>query len=219
MRRPRPLTFAALVLSLGGVASACSAQGGTVALSGDPRAAASPTDIATFLANDADGRFTTLLSCASLAGADAAIGGTGPVTLFAPTNDAFEDAGISCEEGVELSDTERTTLLRTLQQHVVDYDVRFAPPEGYDPEKPPRLLELVDRDLTLDSILLDAPGTSLIIGEDGTVRTSANRSAVAEIVDRDLQAPNGIVQVIDAVLEPPAKPEFPPTTAAPQPYE
>lgn len=219
MRRPRPLNTAALVLCAATVAAACSGSHHTVALSGDPRAELSPVSIPTFLERDAEQRFTTLLSCVTLAGADAEVTGTGPLTLFAPTNDAFEDAGITCEEDAELGPDQQEQLLRTVQQHVVDYDVRFEPPEDYDPQKPPRLLELVERELTLDSVLKDTPGTALVVGTDKTVRTVADRSKAAKIIDADLQAPNGIVQVIDTVLVPPAKAPLPPTTAPPQPFE
>lgn len=211
--------FSALVLALAAGAAACSGSKPTVAVSGQPRAEASPGNIASFLSADADERFTTLLACVQVAGAEAAVTGSGPVTLFAPTNDAFRKAGISCDPEAEADPAETATLLRTLQQHVVDYDVRFTEPEGFDPKSPPRLLELVKSGtVTLDSILLDASGTQLVIGADKTVKVKAD-SDKARIVDADLQAPNGIVQVIDTVLEPPAKGEFPPTTKAPQPFE
>ena len=223
MRRTRPVNISArhlVALALLGATAAagCSGSKPTVALSGDPRVDPAPASIPAFLAKDPDERFTTLLTCAGLVGAAPVIGGPGPVTLFAPTNEAFRKAGVSCAEGDELDAADAQALLRTLQQHVVDYDVRFTEPEGYDPAKPPRLVEIVDSgSVTLDSILLDAPGTELVINADKTVRTASSQTR-AKIIDADLQAPNGIVQVIDMVLTPPAKPALPPTTAAPAPY-
>ncbi len=41
------------------------------------------------LANDADGRFTTLLAAVEAAGLGDALSGEGPFTVLAPTNDAF----------------------------------------------------------------------------------------------------------------------------------
>ncbi len=220
MRRPGPLKLTAFTLGLVAVASACSARHPIVAVSGEPRVEASPANIVTFLERDEDGRFTTLLDCVSVAGASEALTGTGPVTLFAPTNQAFRSAGITCDADAEPDPRAAADLLRTLQQHIVEYDVRFSPPEGYDPDNPPRLLEIVESgSVSLDSVLLDAPGTALVIGADQTVHTSAAAAVEAKVTDADLQAPNGIVQVIDTVLEPPAKPALPPTTAAPQPYE
>ncbi len=219
MRRPRPLQLTALTLGLVTTAAACSGINPTVAVSGDPRAETSATTIITFLERDEDGRFGTLLDCVTVAGASEAITGTGPVTLFAPTDDAFREAGITCDPEEEADPEDAAELRRTLQQHVLNYDVRFSEPEGFDPEDPPRLLEIVDRRTTLDSVLLDAAGTALVIDPAGTVHTEANPSVEARVVEEDLQAPNGIVQVIDTVLVPPAKPAFPPTTAAPQPYE
>lgn len=221
MRRPRPLTFSALVVvALAAAGAGCSGSKPTVAVSGAPRGEAPPSDIATFLAADADQRFTTLLNCVTQVGAAAAVTGSGPVTLFAPTNDAFRKAGISCDPEEQLEPDAAEAVLRTLQQHIVDYDVRFTEPEGYDAEAPPRLLELVKSgSVTLDSILVDAPGTALVIGADKSVHTKADATPKAKIIDADLQAPNGIVQVIDTVLAPPEKGEFPPTTAKPQPFE
>lgn len=219
MRRPRPLAFSALVLALASTAAACSGSNPTVVVSGDARSDASPANIAAFLAADEEQRFTTLLDCVTVAGAAAAVTGSGPVTLFAPTNDAFRRAGVECDPEAEADPEAAAELLRTLQQHVVDYDVRFATPEGYDPENPPRLTEIVERgSITLDSILLDAEGTALEISADKTV-TVEGTNAEAKIIDADLQAPNGLVQVIDRVLTPPEKEEFPPATSAPQPFE
>ncbi|MEZ5263282.1 MAG: fasciclin domain-containing protein [Acidimicrobiales bacterium] len=219
MRRPRPLALSALVLALAATAAACSGSNPTVVVSGDARSDASPANIAAFLAADEEQRFTTLLDCVTVAGAAAAVTGSGPVTLFAPTNDAFRRAGVDCDPEAEADPEAAAELLRTLQQHVVDYDVRFTTPEGYDPENPPRLTEIVERgSITLDSILLDAEGTALEISADKTV-TVEGTNAEAKIIDADLQAPNGLVQVIDRVLTPPEKEEFPPATSAPQPFE
>ncbi len=221
MRRPRPLKLSALAFTLAAAAAACSGSNPTVAVSGDPRAPLSPASIPTFLAADQDERFTTLLACVEAAGGIEVLGGAAPVTLFAPTNDAFADAGLSCDPQRQLTSGELDHLVRTLAQHVVPFDVRFSEPEGHDADKPVRLLELVGNGtLTLQSELTDARGTELVISSNKTVRPlGAPPAEAARVVDADLQAPNGIVQVIDRLLEPPAASEFPPTTAAPQPYE
>ena len=221
MRRSRPLKLTALMLGLTAFASACSGSKPTVALSGDPRAALAPRSIPTFLAADPEGRFSTLLACIELGGAAEALSGPGPITLFAPTNEAFSKAGISCNADDALAAEAKVSLLRTLQQHVVPYDVRFTEPDDYDPDAPPRRLKLVgSQSVIVDSVLIDASGTELVIGAAKTVRPQAASAAgVADVTDADLQAPNGIVQVIDEVLIPPTKPALPPTTAAPKPYE
>lgn len=222
MRRPRPLKLSALVFCVAAAATACSGIKPTVAVSGDPKSPASPASIAKFLEEDKQGRFKTLLACVDYAGASAAVTGTGPVTLFAPTNEAFSKAGVSCEKGADgaVDKTKAAAVLRTLQQHIVAYDVRFAPAEGYDPKNPPRLLELVTSgSVTLDSELTDAPGTALVIASSKTVHTQASSTPTAKVIEADVQAPNGMVQVIDTVLPVPTKAKFPPTTAAPKPFE
>ena len=210
----------ALVLCLTSGAMACGGVSPTVNVSGDPKAEAAFANIAEVLAADKDGRFTTLLACAELTGAGAAITGTGPVTLFAPTNAAFAKAGVSCSKDSKLSDTQSAALLRTLAQHVTDVDVRFSPPANYDAKKPPRGLELVtSKPVTVDSILLDAPGTALVVAPDKSVSTVDAPAKKAKVIEADVQAPNGMIQVIDAVLMPPSKPAYPPTTVPPKPFE
>ena len=218
MRR-RPLTITALVLCLTAGATACSGVSPTVAVSGAPKAEPSASSIASVLAEDGQGRFTTLLNCVELAGAAGAVTGTGPLTLFAPTNEAFSRAGVRCDKDSKLSASDAESLLRTLAQHVVDQDVRFTEPEGFNAEKPPRGLVLVSGSQErVDSILLDADGTGLVVGADKSVKV-AGTGASARIVESDIQAPNGIIQVIDSVLKPPSKGKFVPTTEAPKPFE
>lgn len=221
MRRLGPLKLPALAFTLVAAAAGCSGSNPTVAVSGDPRAPQSPDSIPTFLAADGDERFTTLLACVEAAGGIEALEGSAPVTLFAPTNEAFADAGVSCDPERQLAAVELDNLVRTLAQHVVPFDVRFSEPEGYDPDESPRLLELVGNGtVTLESELADASGTELVISSNKTVRPlSAAPADAARVVGADLQAPNGMVHVIDRVLEPPPASRFPPTTAAPEPYE
>ncbi len=215
----------ALVLCLASGAMACGGVKPTVNVSGDPKAEAAFANIAEVLAADKDGRFTTLLACAQLTGAGAAITGTGPVTLFAPTNSAFAKAGVSCSKDSnskdsKLSESQSAALLRTLAQHVTDTDVRFSPPANYDAKKPPLGLELVNtRPVTVDSILLDAAGTALVVTPDKSVSTVDAPTKKAKVIEADIQAPNGIIQVIDVVLIPPSKPAYPPTTIPPKPFE
>ncbi|MFN0027790.1 MAG: fasciclin domain-containing protein [Acidimicrobiales bacterium] len=221
MRRLRPLKLTALALTLVAATAACSASQPTVAVSGDPRAPHSPDAIPAFLAADDDERFTTLLACVEAAGGIGVLDGVAPVTLFAPTNEAFAKAGLSCDPQRQLAAVEVDNLVRTLAQHVVPFDVRFSEPDGYDAENPPRLLELVDNGtVTLKSELTDATGTDLVISDNQMVRpVGAPPASAARVVDADLQAPNGMVQVIDRLLTPPAASQFPPTTAAPNPYD
>lgn len=220
MRRLRPLKLSALAFTLVAAAAACSGSIPTVAVSGDPRAPLSPESIPTFLAADGEERFSTLLACVEVVGGLEVLGEAAPVTLFAPTNEAFAEAGVSCDPKRQLAAIELDNLQRTLAQHVVPFDVRFSVPEGYDPDEPPRRLELVRNGVTLHSELTDATGTDLVISSNKTVRPlSAPLAEVAMVVDADLRAPNGMVQVINRLLRPPPASEFPPATTAPEPFE
>lgn len=69
------------------------------------------------LAADADGRFTTLLAAVEAAGLTDALSAEGPLTVLAPTNDAFAEAlaylGMSAEDLLADTDT-LTAFWRTM---------------------------------------------------------------------------------------------------------
>ncbi len=220
MRRRRPLKISALVVCLAFGALACGGVKPTVSVSGDPRAESALANIADTLAADRDGRFSTLLACVELTRVAAAITGPGPVTLFAPTNAAFAKAGLSCSKDSKLTEAQSVALLRMLALHVTDADVRFSPPEGFDAKLPPRGLELVTtKAVTVESTLADAAGTALVVTPDKMVSTIDSPSKKAKILQADIQAPNGMIQVIDTVLVAPSKPSFPPQTVPKKPFE
>lgn len=201
--------------------AACGGGDTTVALSGVPRPELSPAAIPAVLEGDPAGRFTTLLDCVALANVSAALIDPGPLTLFAPTDAAFAAAGVTCDPDSDLSAEEVQELARILQQHVTDNDIRFEPPEDYDPAAPPRGLELVVAGTsTVDSLLLDAPGTALVIqgGPSPTVARAGAPSTATAIVETDLVAPNGLIQVIDDLILPPPAADVPPPTSAPAPF-
>lgn len=248
MRRCRSLKLLALALGAASALAACGGGDTTVAVSGVPRAEASPLAIPEILERDADERFTTLLACVELTGLGTALSEPGPLTLFAPTNAAFRQAGVSCEEGSSPDPEEVQQLTRTLLQHVTDVDVRFNPPDGYDPADPPRGMVLVGKSVErVESLLDDAPETGLLLsggndevssvppgtapGDDedvadppvaqGTnpiVRRAGINSPIIPIIQADVPAPNGLIQVIDNLILPPEAAPEPPPTSAPSPF-
>ncbi len=127
----------------------------------------------------ADGRFTTLVAALGAADLVEALQGEGPFTVFAPTDDAFA----ALPEGtVEALLEDIPALTDILLYHVVAGDVKAA--------------DVV----TLDSAETLQGGSLTITVEGDVVRING-----AQVVITDIQASNGTIHVIDAVLLPPAE--------------
>ena len=129
----------------------------------------------------ADGRFTTLVAAVQAADLADVLSGEGPFTVFAPTDDAFAALPEGTVEGL-LEDIPALTDI--LLYHVVAGDVKAA-----------------------DVVTLESAealqGGSLSISVDGDVV----RINGAQVVIADIEASNGTIHVIDAVLLPPAPEE------------
>ena len=125
----------------------------------------------------ADGRFETLVAAVQAAGLVDTLQGEGPFTVFAPTDDAFD----ALPEGTVAALLEDIPALTDiLLYHVVAGDVRAA-----------------------DVVALDSAvtvqGESVSISVDG----DSVRINDALVVIADIEASNGVIHVIDAVLLPP----------------
>ncbi len=127
----------------------------------------------------ADGRFTTLVAAVTAAGLGDTLAGEGPFTVFAPTDDAFA----ALPEGtVEALLADIPTLTDILLYHVVDGAV-FA--------------ETV---VTLDSATtLQGSDITIEVTDSGVVL-----NGTVNVIITDIEASNGVIHVIDAVLLPPA---------------
>jgi len=123
-----------------------------------------------------DGRFTTLVAAVQAAGLVDALKAEGPLTVFAPTDDAFA----SLPEGtVEALLADIPALTDILLYHVVDGKVMAA--------------DVVE--LSSASTLL---GQDLVISlMDGKVMLNES-----QVIITDLETSNGVIHVIDAVLLP-----------------
>ena len=136
----------------------------------------------------ADGRFGTLAAALEAADLVEALSGDGPFTVFAPTDDAFAALPEGTVEGL-LEDIPALTDI--LLYHVVSGDVKAA--------------DVV----TLESAETLQGGSLTITVEGDVVRING-----AQVVIADIEASNGTIHVIDAVLLPPA-----PDEAATEPTE
>ncbi len=124
----------------------------------------------------AAGDFTTLLTAIEAAGLTETLSGEGPFTVFAPTDEAFA-AIPEADLAAILADSE--TLTAILTYHVVSGTVSS------------------EQVVTLDS-------ATTLQGSDITITVSNGGVLVdqANVITVDIEASNGIVHVIDAVITP-----------------
>jgi uncharacterized surface protein with fasciclin (FAS1) repeats len=126
----------------------------------------------------ADGRFTTLVAAVQAAGLADTLSGTGPFTVFAPTDDAFKKLPAGTVETL-LKDPQGQ-LKQILLYHVVSGKVMAA-----------------------DVVKIDSVKT--VEGQNVTITTTTEGVKVndAKVVITDIETKNGVIHVIDAVLIPP----------------
>ena len=133
--------------------------------------------------------FSTLVAAVTAAGlGDALSDPEATLTVFAPTNAAFEAAlealGLTAEE--LLADTE--TLTAILTYHVLGDQVTSAD-----------LAAAGTEEITVST--LSGEDLTVIVGDDGSVSFA---DQTATVVTADVEASNGVIHVIDAVLLPPS---------------
>lgn len=127
----------------------------------------------------ADGRFTTLVAAVQAAGLVDTLKSEGPFTVFAPTDEAFGNLPEGALDGL-LADPE--ALSNVLLYHVVPGKVMAAD-----------VVNLTSADTAAAqpvSIMVD--GDAVMVGD-------------AQVIIPDIEASNGVIHVIDAVLLPPAE--------------
>ena len=145
------------------------------------------------VASNTDG-FTALVAAVEATGVDLR---SGEVTVFAPTDEAFaaalETLGLTQDELLE--DTE--TLSAILNYHVVDGLILAEDIAGMDGEE----VETLN-------------GAVVTVGaSDDAVTLTDSGGNVVNIIETDIEASNGVIHVIDAVLLPPLE------AAEPEPTE
>jgi uncharacterized surface protein with fasciclin (FAS1) repeats len=141
----------------------------------------------------ADGRFTTLVAAVSAADLVDTLKSEGPFTVFAPTDDAFDKLPAGTVESL-LQDIPALTDI--LLYHVVGDTVMAAD-----------VINLSSADTVLGkSVNITVDGDKVMIND-------------AQVIITDIEASNGVIHVIDAVLLPPAEaPAALPTTGGEVPF-
>ena len=126
----------------------------------------------------AAGSFKTLAKALEAADLVTTLTGPGPFTVFAPTDEAFAKLPAGTVENL-LKPENKDKLRRVLTYHVVPGKVLAA--------------DVVK----LHSVTAVSGDTIAITAEGGVVRVNG-----AQVVKTDIQASNGVIHVIDAVILP-----------------
>ncbi len=121
------------------------------------------------------GQFNTLVEAVKAAGLVETLSGEGPFTVFAPTDEAFAKIPADTLQAA-LNDREKLTAILTY--HVV----------------PGRLMA---SDVVRSSQLQTVQGQSITVSTEGGVRVDD-----ANVIQTDIEADNGVIHVIDAVIMP-----------------
>ena len=123
------------------------------------------------------GNFNTLVAAVTAAGLVETLSGTGPFTVFAPTDEAFAALPAGVLDALLLPEN-KEILVKILTYHVVSGMVMAA-------------------DIT-DGDVATVEGSNVML-----VTTSGVKVNDANVVSADVPASNGVIHAIDAVILPP----------------
>jgi uncharacterized surface protein with fasciclin (FAS1) repeats len=168
--------FSRLLVAVGLVAAVGTASVGTASAEkmGGSSSAATETVVGIAVSNP---EFSTLVSAVTAAGLVDTLSGTGPFTVFAPTNDAFAKIPAATLQSI-LAD--KAALTSILTYHVV----------------PGKVLA---KDLKKRQSVKTVQGSAV----DIVKKKKSAKIEGARITATDLKATNGVVHVIDTVILPP----------------
>jgi uncharacterized surface protein with fasciclin (FAS1) repeats len=124
------------------------------------------------------GKFTTLVAAVKAAGLVETLKGTGPFTVFAPTDDAFAKLPKGTVEDL-LKPENKAKLVSILTYHVLPSKVMAA--------------DIAGKKMGAKTV----QGTDVAVDAMSGVKINA-----ANVVSADIAATNGVIHVIDAVLLP-----------------
>lgn len=127
------------------------------------------------------GSFNTLVAAVQAAGLVDALKGDGPLTVFAPTDEAFAALPEGTLDSL-LKPENKDQLAAILLYHVVSGKVMSSDLSG-----------------TVNAETLQGDTIEIVASADGVTVNGAN------VVTADVAASNGVIHVIDAVILPPAK--------------
>jgi uncharacterized surface protein with fasciclin (FAS1) repeats len=142
--------------------------------------AASAETITDIVAANPD--FSTLLTAVQAAGLGETLAGEGPFTVFAPTDEAFAKLPPETLETL-LKPANKDQLTAILTYHVVPAKVMAADVQAGEV-----------------STVNGEPVTVAV--EEGGVEITDGQGNTATVTETDIEASNGVIHVIDSVLQP-----------------
>ena len=133
----------------------------------------------------AAGDFDTLVAAVQAAGLEETLRGEGPYTVFAPTDAAFEALPPGTVDTL-LADPQGD-LTDILTYHVVEGEVPAADVAGLDGE---------------EVTTVNGATFTVNVGDDGSVTLTDAAGNEVAVTQTDVEASNGVIHVVDAVLMP-----------------
>ena len=134
---------------------------------------------------------TTLVAAVKAADLVGTLSGPGPFTVFAPTNDAFENLPAGTVDGL-LKAEAKPTLTKVLTYHVVSGKYDFK-----------ALSDLIMKGKGTGSLKTVSGGTlTFMMNGDHNIIVKDEGGAVANITTYDVYQSNGVINVVDQVLMP-----------------
>jgi uncharacterized surface protein with fasciclin (FAS1) repeats len=173
----RSLAVAAVAASF--LLAACGSDSDSATTTAPPttEAPAAAGDIVAVASGNPD--FSTLVAAVQAAGLVETLQGPGPFTVFAPTNEAFAALPAGLVDKLLLPEN-KDTLVKILTYHVVSGKVMAA-------------------DVKPGDVPSVEGSTIAVTVEGGTVKLNGSSTVTAT----DVEASNGVIHVIDAVIVPP----------------
>jgi uncharacterized surface protein with fasciclin (FAS1) repeats len=194
MKTARTATFAGVSLAALLALTACnSAEEAAPADATATEAAATTPDAAGTVVAVAQGNpdFSTLVSAVVAADLAGTLGGTGPFTVFAPTNAAFAKLPAATLSTL-LTPAGKADLTGILTYHVVAGRVDAA-----------ALTQQIQASGGSAALTTVQGGTlTARIGTDGAVTLTDSKGGVSRVVQADVPASNGVIHAIDTVVMP-----------------
>jgi uncharacterized surface protein with fasciclin (FAS1) repeats len=121
------------------------------------------------------GNFKTLLQAAQVAGVVDTLKGRGPYTIFAPNDEAFKKLP---DETLQSLLQDKAQLTKLINNHVTQGKMKTS-------------------ELAKSHSIKTLQGQNLSINSDNGVRVNN-----ARVITSDIEADNGVIHVIDTVLQP-----------------
>lgn len=133
---------------------------------------------------------TTLVAAVKAAGLVETLSGTGPFTVFAPTNAAFAALPAGTVDSLLLTEN-KPVLTKVLTYHVVAGKVKAAD-----------LIAAINAGGGKHSFQTVSGGTLTATLHDGKVMITDETGASGHVTAADLKGSNGVIHVVDKVLMP-----------------